>query len=132
MIMKKLLQRLLLLVLVPALTLVTLPVRAQSGLISTEEVVTLAEVQVARDKVAGFLARDDVRHALEGHGVSSQEAAERVRAMSDAEVAHLAHRVDQLPAGGDVLGLVFAVFVILLVTDILGFTKVFPFTRSVR
>lgn len=130
--MKKLLQRLLVLVLAPALTLVTLPVSAQSGLISTEEVVTVAEAQGARDKVAGFLARDDVRQALEGHGVSSQEAAERVRAMSDAEVAHLAQRVDQLPAGGDILGLLFAVFVILLVTDILGFTKVFPFTRAVR
>ena len=27
---------------------------------------------------------------------------------------------------------VFTVFIVLLVTDILGFTKVFPFTRSVR
>ena len=36
------------------------------------------------------------------------------------------------PAGGDILGLVFTVFIILLVTDILGLTKVFPFTRSVR
>jgi hypothetical protein len=31
-----------------------------------------------------------------------------------------------------VLGILFAVFVILLITDILGLTKVFPFTRPVR
>ncbi|TNF59086.1 MAG: hypothetical protein EP306_11690 [Burkholderiales bacterium] len=130
--MKNILHRLLIVALVPALTLVSLPVRAQAGLISTEEVVADAGGQAARDKVADFLARDDVRQALEGHGVAGDEALERVRAMSDAEVAQLAQRVDEVPAGGDVLGLLFTVFVILLVTDILGFTKVFPFTRSVR
>jgi len=31
-----------------------------------------------------------------------------------------------------VLGLIFTVFIVLLVTDIMGLTKVFPFTRSVR
>ena len=55
-----------------------------------------------------------------------------VNAMSDAEVAQLAGRIDQAPAGGEILGLLFTVFVILLVTDILGLTKVFTFTRSVR
>jgi hypothetical protein len=40
--------------------------------------------------------------------------------------------MDQLPAGGDILGIMFTIFIILLITDILGLTKVFPFTRSVR
>ena len=45
----------------------------------------------------------------------------------------LAARIDQLPAGGDsVLGVLLVVFVILLITDILGFTRIFPFTRSMR
>ena len=52
--------------------------------------------------------------------------------MSDSEVAQLAGRIDQAPAGGDVLGILFTVFIVLLVTDIMGLTKVFPFTRSVR
>ena len=79
-----------------------------------------------------FLARDDVRQAILGQGVSPQAAAERVAAMSDTEVAQLAGRVEQAPAGGDVLGILFTVFIVLLVTDIMGLTKVFPFTRSVR
>jgi hypothetical protein len=42
-------------------------------------------------------------------------------------------QIDQDPAGAaDVVGVLFTVFIILLVTDILGLTKVFPFTRSVR
>ena len=52
--------------------------------------------------------------------------------MTDAEIAQLNQRIDQMPAGGDVLSIIFTVFIILLITDILGFTKVFPFTRSVR
>jgi hypothetical protein len=52
--------------------------------------------------------------------------------MSDSEVAQLAGRIDQAPAGGEVLGLLFTVFIVLLITDIMGLTKVFPFTRSVR
>jgi len=44
----------------------------------------------------------------------------------------LADKLDSLPAGGDVIGALVLVFVILLVTDILGYTKVFPFTRSVK
>jgi hypothetical protein len=67
-----------------------------------------------------------------GQGVTPQAALERVAAMSDAEVAQLAGRIEQAPAGGDVLGILFTVFIVLLVTDIMGFTKVFPFTRSVR
>jgi NaMN:DMB phosphoribosyltransferase len=79
-----------------------------------------------------YLARDEVRQAMLGQGVTPQAALERVAAMSDAEVAQLAGRIEQAPAGGDVLGILFTVFIVLLVTDIMGFTKVFPFTRSVR
>jgi len=73
-----------------------------------------------------------VQSALQSHGVTSESAVERVKAMSDDEVAQLAGRIDQAPAGGDILGILFTVFIILLITDILGLTKVFPFTRSMR
>jgi hypothetical protein len=55
-----------------------------------------------------------------------------VASLTDAEARALAARIDDVPAGGDVLGLVFTGFVILLVTDILGLTRVFPFTRPIR
>ena len=53
-------------------------------------------------------------------------------ALSDAEAIDLAARIDQAPAGGDILGTLTFLFVLLLVTDILGFTKIFPFTRAIR
>jgi hypothetical protein len=108
------------------------PLAAQASVVTTEEAISAEATDANRDRVAGFLARGDVRAALEQQGISADAAAERVRAMSDVEVAQLADRVDQAPAGGNVLGILFTVFVILLVTDILGFTKIFPFTRSIR
>ncbi|MFP8833320.1 PA2779 family protein [Hydrogenophaga sp. XSHU_21] len=118
--------------LIPALALGALPVSAQSALVSTEQALVTPAGDADRARVVGFLARDDVRQSLTAQGVSADEAIERVRAMSDAEVASLADRVDSAPAGAGIVGTLFAVFVILLVTDILGFTKVFPFTRSIQ
>jgi len=119
-------------VLIVATALAGLPLTAQAGIVSSDEIISSSAAAANRDRVSSFLARDDVRQALQTQGVSPQAAAERVQAMSDAEVEQLAGRIDQAPAGGDVLGVLFTVFIVLLVTDIMGLTKVFPFTRSVR
>ncbi|HKQ29126.1 MAG TPA: PA2779 family protein [Burkholderiales bacterium] len=86
-----------------------------------------------RSQVLSILDRQEVRAGLEARGVSPAEVKARVAAMSDDEVAQLAGQLESLPAGGaDVLGVLLVVFIVLLITDILGFTKIFPFTRSVR
>ncbi len=112
----------------------SLPFGAQARIVATEEITAPAAstLSASRVTVNQFLARDEVRQAMLGQGVTSQAALARVAAMSDSEVAQLAGRIDQAPAGGEVLGLLFTVFIVLLVTDIMGLTKVFPFTRSVR
>ncbi len=87
----------------------------------------------ARDRVALALARDEVRARLEAYGVSNVQAQARVAALSDEEAVQLAERLDSLPAGGDgIVGARLLVFLVLLLTDIAGLTKVFPFTRSIR
>lgn len=103
-----------------------------AAMIGTEQAVSAVTAQQNRDKLAAALARPDVAAQLENMGVAKSEAEARVAALSDAEVATLAGRVDSLPAGGDIIGAIIFVFVLLLVTDILGLTKVYPFTRSVR
>ena len=118
--------------LIVCITFAGFPMAAQAGMVTTDEVSSVGAAASNRDKVSAFLAREDVRQAVQSQGVSPQAASERVKAMSDVEVAQLAGRIDQAPAGGDVLGILFTVFIVLLVTDIMGLTKVFPFTRSVR
>lgn len=119
-------------VLIVSVASLGLPGAAMAGIVPTEEVQTTLAASAERDKVNNFFARDDVREALVKQGVNPDAALERVRAMTDAEVAQLAGRVDQAPAGGDVVGVLFTIFIILLITDILGLTKIFPFTRSIR
>ncbi|HEY0844224.1 MAG TPA: PA2779 family protein [Noviherbaspirillum sp.] len=104
----------------------------QAAMISTEQAVAAATAQQNRDKLAAALARPDVAAELERMGVAKGEAEARVAALSDAEVASLAGRLDSLPAGGDIIGTIVFIFVLLLVTDILGLTKVYPFTRPIR
>jgi hypothetical protein len=118
--------------LIVCITGMGLPMHAYAGIVSTQEATATAGTAAERDKVVAFLARDDVRKSLEEQGVNPQAAIDRVNTLTDHEVVQLAANIDHAPAGGDILGILFTAFVILLVTDILGFTKIFPFTRSIR
>ena len=113
---------------------------AQAGLVGTAQVaeaqgVVSVDTRAAeqRARVLALLDRADVAAGLQEHGLSADQARERVAALTDAEVEQLAHTIDTAPAAaGSFLGVLVFIFVLLLVTDILGLTKVFPFTRSVR
>ncbi len=109
---------------------------AHAGMIATDAVAaqaTQAEAQSRRASVLATLNRADVAEALAAKGVDMAAARERIASLSDAEVVALADQLDHAPAGAsDVLGVIVFIFLVLLVTDILGFTKVFPFTRSIR
>lgn len=125
-------------VLVASLCTLGLPIpAAQAELVATDRVeTTLRGQSSARELLGSILDRAEVRAALERQGVSADDARARANALSDDEVERLAAQYDSLPAGGSgfetvlVIGLI--VFVTLLVTDILGFTKVFPFTRPAK
>lgn len=104
----------------------------QATMIGTEQVHAAATNQQNQAKIAAALDRPEVIAQLERLGVDKTSAKERVAALTDEEAATLANQIDSLPAGGDVVGALVLIFVILLVTDILGLTKVFPFTRSHR
>jgi hypothetical protein len=106
---------------------------AHAEMIDTTSALQWQRGSDVRNDVTDLLSRQDVRAALLARGVKPELVANRVAALSDDEARDLAKHIDQLPAGGDgILGVVFAVFIILLITDILGLTKVFPFTRSIN
>ena len=118
-----------------ALFLLTGPIdAARAALITTEQALAGEVAGDERERVAAFLARDDVRAQMVALGVDPTEAAQRVAGLSDAEVARIAGHLEQLPAGqgaiGAVIGAAVLIFLILLVTDLLGLTDVFPFVRN--
>lgn len=109
---------------------------AQAGLVATDQVLQQALAQQDRDRVLEFLLRGDVRQQMESLGVDPNEASERLESLTDLEIARIAGRIDQLPAGQDaasaIIGGAVAIFVILIITDILGFTDVFSFVSSIE
>lgn len=112
---------------------ISLPLQpAFAGMVETDQLVSHELAQQDRARISAFIDREDVLAQMQQQGVTSQEAKARVNALTDEEAHRIAGKLDQLPAGGDVLGLLFTIFIVLLVTDILGLTKVFSFTRSVR
>jgi hypothetical protein len=125
-------KRLIATLLIASTAMLGMPVVANASIVSSAESYAALGQTEARSKVNALLARADVRAEMAARGLSAEQAQQRVQALSDDEVASLAGRMDQAPAGGDILGVLFTVFIVLLVTDILGLTKVFPFTRSVR
>jgi hypothetical protein len=101
---------------------------AHAGIVSSETLVA----GMQQERLTGLLDRSDVRARLQAYGVDPAQAQARVAALTDEEAARLAAQIDELPAGGDILGAAVVVFLVLLFTDVMGYTKIFPFTRSVR
>ena len=120
--------------LVVSLIALGLPLQsAHAGLIGTDTVAKAEKTKLDRERIGTFLDRADVQAQLSKMGLRGADAKARADSMTDEEVQRVAGKIDQLPAGGtDVLALLLVVFVILVVTDILGLTKVFPFTRSMH
>ena len=107
--------------------------RAQAALVSTEQLLAAGDGAAERARVLAFVERADVREQIVALGVDPDEAAARVQALSDAQVREIAGQLDQLPAGqsaiGIIVGAILLVFLVLLLTDLLGLTNVFPFVN---
>ncbi|MFZ5653612.1 MAG: PA2779 family protein [Pseudomonadota bacterium] len=76
-------------------------------------------------RIDGFLAQQQVRDLLERQGVDPADARARVAALSDAELAMISERLDELPAGAGALAVIGAVFLVLVIFEIVGVTNVF-------
>jgi hypothetical protein len=113
--------------LVVSITGLGLPLPAQAAMLATGDALSAG----ARARIGSLLERRDVQAKLAAYGVKLSDAKARVAALSDEEAAQLAARIDSAPAGGmDIIGAALLVFLVLLLTDILGYTHVFPFTQK--
>lgn len=103
---------------------------AQAGVVGTEAAVTQAEHEAVKERLNELLARDEIRQGLMANGVDPAEAQARVASLTPGEAQKIAGKLEELPAGGNSLvGAIVFIFVLLLVTDLLGLTDFYPFTR---
>jgi hypothetical protein len=98
---------------------------AAAGVVGTADAVAAAQPQDHRTAVQDLLARADVRGQLVSLGVDPAEVEGRIAALTDAEVAALADRIDGAPAGGDMLAVVGVLFIVLMILEFTGTIDIF-------
>ena len=107
---------------------------AVAALIPTEVASDSAKVALARENIKNFMARQDSQNLLIAKGISPEEAKARIDSLTDAEVLMVSQHIESMPAGGNavgvIVGAILLVFIILLITDLLGLTNVFPFVKK--
>lgn len=105
------------------------PFAAANAAVATTGQATMSE----RAEIMHIIKRQDVRAEFANYGLTADEMEMKLASMSDSEIQYLHGQLDSLPAGegavGAVVGAAVLVFIVLLVTDLLGLTNVFDFVN---
>jgi hypothetical protein len=105
-----------------------------AAMVPTDATIYDNKAEEARDHLKSLISRNDIRKSLLSQGIDPDEAKIRVESLSDSEAIAVADQIEQLPAGGGAIGVIIGaaliVFLVLLATDILGYTDVFPFVNK--
>jgi hypothetical protein len=75
--------------------------------------------------VRSQIERADVRAQMEKMGVDATAVDRRIASLNDRELHRLAVDMQSAPAGGDVIWLVGAVFVVLIILELTGVIDIF-------
>ena len=98
---------------------------APAGMIGTAQMLEDETRAASLSRVEVVLARADVGRQLEAFGVDRAMVAERLNGLSSAELLELEGQLGSQVAGGDVVGIVGAVFIVLLILELVGVTDIF-------
>ena len=116
-----------------SLSLIILPIMpAQAAIVGNAELFGSAATSTDRTLLIEALDRDSARQQLAALGISQEQAMERIAQMTDQEIAQLNQQLADLPAGGDVLGIIVLIFLVFVITDVIGATDIFPFIHPVK
>ncbi|HSM32282.1 MAG TPA: PA2779 family protein [Woeseiaceae bacterium] len=98
---------------------------APAGMIGTAYMLEDETRAASLSRVEVLLARADVGRQLEAFGVDQAMVVERLNGLSTAELLELEGQLDSQVAGGDIVGIIGAVFVVLLILELVGVTDIF-------
>jgi hypothetical protein len=95
-------------------------VPGQAAMVATAQV---QNNQIAIDAGSITTQRNWISGQLVLAGVEAVDASRRVAALTDAQVKQLHQRIDETPAGGNMIVIV---FLLLVITELVGFTDIVP------
>ena len=116
-----------------SLLLICAPIsQAQAAIIANAQLID--QVQLTNDKnvLLQTINRVQVQEQLLSMGVTTIELESRINQMTQQEIAQLNQQITELPAGGDALGIILLIFIIFVITDVIGATDIFPFIHPVK
>lgn len=98
---------------------------ADAAMIGTQSAMDMAQRSEYINDINTWLARDSVKKQLEQLGVDPADASARISSMTPEELRTLHERINNLPAGGEILAVIGIVFVVLIILELMGVTHVF-------
>jgi len=104
----------------------------QAAMISNDMIINHAQHSSAKAELIQTINRSDVKQQLLNMGVKPADIESRINLMTHEEIAQLNQQIDQLPAGGDILGVLLIIFIVFVITDVIGATDIFPFIKPVN
>jgi hypothetical protein len=104
----------------------------QAALVSNDQVINHAQSGNTKSELIRSINRSDIKQQLTAMGVNPADIENRINMMTAEELALLNQHIDKLPAGGDILGVVLVVFIVFVITDVIGATDIFPFIKPVN
>ena len=104
----------------------------QAAIVSNDQLIHQFDQVTDKAALLQTIKRADVQQQLSSMGVSSADIESRINNMTQQEIAQLNQSMAELPAGSGLLGVVVLIFIIFIITDVIGATDIFPFVHPVR
>ena len=105
---------------------------AQAAMIGNDQIANQGLSHHTRDGLQQQFEQETTQQQLQEWGVNPDQIKSRIDSLTDAELARINQQVNDLQAGGDVLGILLVIFLVFVITDIIGATDVFPFINPAR
>lgn len=93
-----------------------------AGMVGTNEILQQQYTDLKRGDLYKIFDRADARNLLEQHGVTAEQAHERINSLTDEEVRMLSQKFEDLPAAGGIGGAA-AILILVLLIIILALAK---------
>lgn len=98
---------------------------SSAGMVATEYLIESETRTASLARLDVLLAKSAVTEQLLSFGVEPAFVAERLAGMSNAELLEIEHTLHTQTAGGDALGVIGALFLVLLILELVGVTDIF-------
>lgn len=104
--------------------------QASAAVFSSEQVIANQQYNFNKQQVLSYVDSAEVQNKLIELGVSPADAKQRIANMTAEELSALNSQMNEMPAGG-IVGVVVTVLVVVVVTDLMGLTDVYPFINPI-